>query len=156
MLWDDRGFLRQGPVADKARAAFQPSISCLLQSDHCAAFFPVKGIKWESPFLPSGGLGSISEHEGLPYQEKFLPCTAWQTAQPCATCICVLRQEEMLVEGALLCKVLGTDNTVMTTWSRLYGLEALMSCNGAPASGRCGDRGCMVCIVQSIHQHLSL
>lgn len=61
MLHDDKGFLRQGPAADKARVAFQPPISRLLQSDHWAAFFPVEGIRWESPsFLPSGGLGSIS------------------------------------------------------------------------------------------------
>lgn len=43
----------------------------------------------------------------------------------------------------------------MTTWSSLNGLGALTGCNGALPLGWHGDRGCMVCIVQSIPQYLS-
>lgn len=67
----------------------------------------------------------------------------------------MLQREEELAEGALLCKILGTANTVTTTRSSLNGPGALRSCNRALLLGRCGDRGCMVCIVQTIPQYHS-
>lgn len=109
----DKGLLRWRPVADKARAAFLPCISCLLQPGGLAAFFPVKGIPWESSSLPPAGQALfLGRSQGFTLSGKIpVPCSLMNSS---AACNVHPRAAARGKAGGLLCTILVTYNSAVT------------------------------------------